>query len=217
MKRIALMVLVLLMSLMAFTAQAGDRSAAASQLRITADHTFWANDDHTFSAYGSGNFLLNLNNGYANLQGYMGARVSADKLSIYLLGVTLNDYAGWSAGPSLWVEYNGTRNYFLTQYDYNCPFMSTIHEENPALMGEDPPLPPHSYYMYSEYMFRLANNTGVGYALENSGTYETSIPMEFAYGPFFQMGILRLWAYYDVTPQMDGYELWGLRFQIKIL
>ncbi|HDQ22896.1 MAG TPA: hypothetical protein ENN28_02865 [Candidatus Uhrbacteria bacterium] len=216
MKKTAVMAMALLVCLGGFSAQASDRTAATSQLMISADHVFWANEEESLAAYGSGNFVLTLNNGYASLQGYMGARVSADKLSLYMLGVTLNDAFGWSAGPSMWLEVNGEKNYFFVQYDYNCPFMSTVHKENPALMGEDPPMPLHTYYVYSEYMYNLPNETGIGFALEAFGNYETKDPEQLAYGPFFQMNRLRLWGFYDVTPQIDGYELWGLRFQINL-
>jgi hypothetical protein len=216
MKKLAVILVVLLLCLAGFSARASERTAASSQLAISGDHVFWQNEDETVSAYGAGVFVLNLNNGYAFLDGYLGARVNLDKFSFYMLGVTFNDPFGWSAGPSMWLEYNGEKNFFFTQYDYNCPFMSTVHEENPALMGEDPPLPLHTYYTFTEYQRRLPNNTGMGLALETFGNYETKDPVELAYGPFIQMNKLRLWLYYDVTPQIDGYEYWGLRFQLKL-
>lgn len=216
MKRLMAVMVLLLACLAGFSAQASDRTAATSQLMISAGHFFWHNEDETFGAYGAGNFVLTLNDGYSSLQGYLGARISLDKFNIYLLGVTLNDYAGWSAGPSLWLEFDGEANYFFAQYDFNCPFMSTIHKEDPSLMGKDPPLPPHTYYVYSEYMRNLPNDTGVGFAIEAFGNYLTKDPEELAYGPFFQMKMLRLWLFKDDTPQIDGYELWGLRFGINL-
>jgi hypothetical protein len=216
MKKVTMLLMMAVFFLAVSTAQASGRSAAASQLEINAGHTFWATSDGTVSGFGAGSFNLTLNNGYSYLQGYGGARVSLDRLSIALLAVTKNDAFGWSVGPSLWLQYNDERSYFLAQYDYNTPFMSTVHKDNPALMGEDPPLPLHSYFLYSEYLYKLPNNTGIGWAQEETGTYETDIPLEFANGPFFKMGNLWLGCLYDPTPQIDGYDLWIMRFRLLL-
>lgn len=214
MKKLAVMTVMVVLCLVGFSARANDRAAASSQLQIFADYPFWPNEDETLSGYGAGYFTLTLNNGYSNLQGYVGARISIDKLSIYLLGVTNNDYEGWSVGPSMWLEFNGENNYFFAQYDFNCPFMSSMSKDDPRLMGEDPPLPLHTYYLYAEYMRTLPSDTGIGFTLEAFGDYKTVDPEEFAYGPFWQMGKLRISGLYDVTPQTDGYEYWVLRIGI---
>ena len=210
MKRILLVAVLVLSLSFCLPAMAKDRDAAAvTQMMISIDHLFaWENADQSFKLplYASAIYMYNLNNGWPIMFGYFGPVISANNWNFYMLAVGMNDPSGWSVGPSLWLEYAGEKHYWFIEGDYYVPFLGTSHDK-------EVPLPPHAYYGFGEYAYSLDEKMAVGASWELFGVIDETRLAELAYGPFVKFNRLKVWCFYDETPNLPGVNYWGVRFK----
>jgi hypothetical protein len=205
MKRILLVAVMVLSLGLGLSAVAKEQNASRSQIVITASQAFGGGEGGNLSGYANANFLYSLNDGYSYLAAYVGPRITVGNCNIYLMGVSFSDPYGWSVGPSLWLEITQDNIYFFLEGDYYVPWLSTAGGENPIL-------PPHQYYGYTEFSIYLSKTNAIGVAAELSGSAMEDRGYEFAFGPMFTFNKIKLWTFYDTTPDIPGNDLYGIRF-----
>jgi len=207
MRKIVLAVLLILILAVPVWAKDQDVSGA-SQLMIEIDHSFWQKE--VISGYVYGTFFYNMNDSYAALYGYGGARFGKEDYGAYLLLAFLGDSVGESVGPSLWLEYTLKKKfYFFLEGDYYIPVAGTSQ-------GNDVVLPQHLYYSQGEASRQFKDDIKFGLAYEMQGLFTDSSPTELAFGPFGQFKKLRIWLFWDTTPILQGEDIVGVRFKYKI-
>jgi len=199
-----IMIIVAIVSLLfAGMAMANDEETTVGQVMLTGSHSFWQKDKVSGFAFASA--FYNANNHYMAVFLYGGAQANlTDRLSVYLLGVTFNDAAGMSAGPSVWGEYvfgKDNKNCLFAEADYYIPW----RKADPELPGQ-----PHQYYGYADYTRSLPDDVKIGVAFETMGSIYDEEPFELQYGPFVQFDNFRFWGFYNETPGIDGNQV-GVR------
>lgn len=205
MKRIFLVALLVVVLAVGKAAMAEEQPASTSQVVITASQEFGEGKVENLAGYANVNFFYSPTDAYSYLAGYVGPKITVGNCNIYVMGVTFTDNYGWSLGPSLWFEVNGEKAYFFLEGDYYAPWLSTTG-------GEDPVLPPHQYYAYSEVNLFIGEKNAIGWAAELAGSVRESSAEEFAFGPLVTFGKIKLWPFYDTTPNVPGQDMFGIRF-----
>jgi hypothetical protein len=205
MKKIVSAVLVAICLFLSMPALAENRDLSAdTQLMLSIDH-FYKGDDTQI--YAMATFMYDITYDSPIIFGYVGPMISSGKWNFYPMAVVMDNPVGWSAGPSLWLEYKG-KNYLFIEGDYYVPVLS-------ASRDKDAPSPIHSYYGFGEYSRDLNEKWAVGVDWELFGNIEETRMAEMAYGPFVKAGRIKVWCFYDQTPMLPGANL-GMRFKFAL-
>lgn len=209
-KSLLIAVMVFLSLVMSLPALAEKENGSRSQVVITASQAFGEGKVDHLAGYANANFLYQLTDGYSYLAGYVGPRITLGDSNLYIMGVTFSDPYGWSVGPSVWFDVTKDNVYFFIEGDYYAPMASVAG-------GEDPYVPPHQYYGYTEFQVYLSKLNSVGFAAETAGSAMEDRGYEFAFGPMFTYNKIKFWPYYDTTPNVPGYDLYGIRLTFILL
>jgi hypothetical protein len=206
MKKLVSAVLVVICLVFSTPALAENRDVTAkTQVLITLSNYFEGDQADFFAKV---SYMNNVNINWPIVFGYAGPVQTSGKWSVYTLAVVMDNPVGWSAGPSVWVEYKG-KYYLFVEGDY---YFSTLA----ASSDKDVAGPINSYYGYGEASRKLNEKWKVGAAWEIFGNVEQTQPGELAYGLFVESGKIRVWVLDDQTQNLDGANYIGTRFKFSL-